>query len=74
MINNIRVKYLKKKKVDKRNIPAIKKVLRGPSVGEIRKAAAQVLGKGHTLNKKMCIYLSHRYSGMRLEEKGRSLG
>ena len=73
-INNIRMEYLEKKKVDKRNIPAIKKVLRGPSLEDIEKAVVQVLGKDHTLYKKTCIYLSHQYSGMRLDEIGAHFG
>jgi hypothetical protein len=73
-INNIRMEYLGKKKVDKRNIPAIKRVLRGPSPEEIEKAVAKVLGKDHTLYKKMCIYLSHQHSGMTLDEVGSYFG
>ncbi len=73
-INRIRIEYLEKKKVDKRNIPAIKRVLRGPSPEEIGKAVVKVLGKDHTLYKKMCIYLSHQHSGMRLDEIGAYFG
>jgi chromosomal replication initiation ATPase DnaA len=73
-INQIRMEYLEKKKIDKRNIPAIKKVLRGPSLEDIEKAVVQVLGKDRTLYRKMCIYLSHQYSGMRLEEIGAHFG
>ena len=73
-INSIRTKYLEKKAIDKRNVPAIKEILRGPSVEEIKKTTVQVLEKEHTLNKKVCIYLSHRYSGMRLEEIGGCFG
>ena len=73
-INNIKTKYLEKKKIDKRNIPSIKKVLRGPSFEDIEKAVAKVLGKDATLYKKICIYLSHQYSGMRLDEIGAHFG
>ena len=73
-INNIRMEYLEKKKVDRRNISAIKKILRGPSLEEIEKAVAQILAKGHALYKKVCIYLSHQYSGMRLDEIGAYFG
>lgn len=73
-INRIRMEYLEKKKIDKRNIPAIKKVIRGPSLEDIEKAVVEVIGKDHTLYKKMCIYLSHQYSGMRLDEIGACFG
>lgn len=73
-INRIRTEYLERRKIDKRNVPAIKKVLRGPSLEDIEKAVVKVLGKDHTLYKKVCIYLSHRYSGMRLDEIGAYFG
>src|SRR4030042_1692045 len=73
-IKNIRMEYLEKKKKDKRNIPAIKKILKGPSLEEIEKTVVKVLGKERALYKKMCIYLSHQYSGMRLEEIGTYFG
>jgi REP element-mobilizing transposase RayT len=73
-INNIRMKYLENRKIDKRNIPAIRKVLRGPSFEEIEKGVVKVLGRDHALYKKVCIYLSHRQSGMRLEEIGAYFG
>jgi putative transposase len=73
-INDIRVKYLEKRRIDKRNVPAAREVLLGPSFGEIEKAVVNVLGKDHALNKKMCIYLSHRHSGMKLDEIGAYFG
>ena len=73
-INWIRTEYLEKRKIDKRNIPAMKKVLTGPSLEEIKKAVVKVIGEDHTLFKKMCIYLSHQHSGMRLDEIGTYFG
>jgi len=73
-VNWIRTEYLEKKEIDRRNIPSIKKVLKGPSLEEIERAVVKVMGKNHTLYKKMCIYLSHQYSGMRLDEIGTYFG
>ena len=73
-INHIKTKYLEKMKIDKRNIPSIKKVLRGPSFGDIEKGVVKVLGKDPTLYKKICIYMSHQYSGLRLDEIGAHFG
>ncbi|MGO8989041.1 MAG: REP-associated tyrosine transposase [bacterium] len=73
-INNIRMEYLEKKKVDRRNIPAIKRLLRGPSPEEIEKTVLKVLGKDHALYKKICIYLSHQHSGISLDEIGAHFG
>jgi hypothetical protein len=73
-INNLKVEYLEKKNVDRRNIPAIKRILRGPSPGDIEKGVVKVLGSEHSLNKKMCVYLSRQYSGMSLDEVGAYFG
>jgi hypothetical protein len=73
-VSNIGTEYLEGRSIDRRNIPAIKKVLRGPSPEDIGKAALKALGRDHPLFKKMCIYLSHRHSGMRLEEIGAYFG
>ena len=73
-INNIRMEYLEKKKVDRRNIPAIKRLLRGPSPEEIEKTVLKILGKDHALYKKICIYLSHQHSGISLDEIGAYFG
>ena len=73
-INDLRIEYLEKKKVDRRNIPAIRKVLRGPSPEDIEKGVVKVLGKDHSLGKKMCVYLSRQYSGMSLDEIGAYFG
>jgi len=59
-INNVKAEYLEKRKIDKRNIPAIKKVLRGPTLEGIEKPVAKVLGKDNILCKKMCVYLAHQ--------------
>ena len=73
-IDWIRTEYLEKKKIDRRNIPAIKKVLRGPTLEDIENAVVKVLGKDHALHKKMSIYLIHQNSGMRLDEIGSYFG
>jgi len=73
-INDIKTKYLERMKIDKRNIPSIKKVFRGPSFEDIEKEVVKVLGKDRTFYKKICIYMSHQYSGMRLDEVGAHFG
>jgi REP element-mobilizing transposase RayT len=73
-INRIRMEYLEKKEIDKRNIPAIKRVLKGPSLEDIEKGVVKRLGRNHALYKKVCIYLSHQHSGLRLDEIGAYFG
>lgn len=73
-IKRIRGEYLEDRKIDRRNIPGVKQVLRGPSPEEIEKAVANVIGEDHFLYKKFCIYLSHQDSGLSLEEIGVHFG
>jgi len=37
---------------------------------EIEKGVSKRLGRDHTFLKKVCIYLSHQYSGLGLDEIG----
>jgi hypothetical protein len=69
-INRIRTQYLEKRKIDKRNIPAIKRILKRPSFEDIEKVVVKRLGRNHSLFRKVCIYLSHRHSGLGLDEIG----
>jgi hypothetical protein len=70
----IQKEYLKDKTFDMRNLPAVKRILKEPSPGEIEKAVAKAVGKDHILYKKPCIHLSHLYSGIGLDEIGKYLG
>ena len=73
-IKRIRWKYLEDKNFDKRNLPAVKRILKGPSPGEIEKVVAKAVSEEHVLYRKICIHLSHRYSGMVLDEIGKHFG
>lgn len=65
-IKRIKVEYLEDMKNDKRNIPAVKQVLRGPSLEQIEKAVDRVVGRNHFLYRKFCLHLGHQYSGLGL--------
>ncbi len=73
-IRRIREEYLEEKEIDKRNIPSAKKVLRGPTPGEIEAGVARVIGKDHSFYRKLCIHVSHQWSGRGLEEIGAHFG
>jgi len=73
-IQRIRKEYLEVRKIDRRNIPSAKKVLKGPTPGEIEAAVAKVIGEDQSLYRKLCIHLSHQWSGWRLEEIGAHFG
>ena len=73
-INNIRIEYLEKKKIDGRDLPALKKILKGPSLEAIEGAVTEIVGRGYPLSKKICIYLSYQYSGLNLREIGEYFG
>jgi len=73
-IRRIREEYLEGKSIDKRNIPFIKKVLKRPTLSEIEAVAAKMIGEDGVLYRKLCIYLSHQWSGWKLEEIGTHFG
>jgi hypothetical protein len=73
-INRIGMEYLEKKKIDRRNIPAIKRVLKGPSLEAIEKGVVERLGRDHPLFRKVWIYLSRQHSGLSLDEIGAYFG
>lgn len=73
-IRRIRKEYLEVRKIDRRNIPSVKKLLKGPTPGEIEAAVAKVIGQDQSLYRKLCIYLSHQWSGWSLEQIGAHFG
>ena len=73
-INRIREEYLEKKKIDTRNISEIKRIQKWPSLEEIEKTVEKRISREDGLFRKICIYVSHQYSGLGLEEVGRYFG
>lgn len=73
-IRRIREEHLEVRRIDRRNIPSVKKVLKGPTPGEIEAAVAKVIGEDHSLYRKLCIHLSHQWSGWGLEQIGAHFG
>ena len=73
-IDRIKLGYLGKKEIDRRDLPALRKILRGPSLASIEKAVIKIVGRGHPLFKKICIYLSYQRSGLNLREIGEYFG
>lgn len=73
-IESIKLKYLEEKEIDGREIPALKKILKGPSIEAIEKAVTRTVGQGYPLFKKICVYLSYQYSGLNLREIGEYFG
>jgi len=66
-------KHLEDKKPD-REVPALRKLSGQLSIAAIEKAAEEVFRKEAKTGKKVSLYLSHRYSGMRLKEIGNYFG
>jgi chromosomal replication initiation ATPase DnaA len=52
----------------------VKKVLRGPTPGEIEAVVSKVVKENAAFYRKWCIHLSHQWSGWRLEEIGAYFG
>jgi hypothetical protein len=73
-IDRIKQEYLGKKERDRRDLPALRKILRGPSLEAIERAVIKRVGKSHPLFKKISIYLSYEHSGLNLREMGEHFG
>jgi hypothetical protein len=73
-IDRIKLEYLEKKEIDRRDLPALKKILMGPSLESIEEAVSKKVGGGHPLFKKICIYLGYQHSGLNLREMGGYFG
>jgi len=66
-------KHLGDKRAD-REVPALRKLSGQISITEIEKAAEEIFRKEEKTGKKVSLYLSHRYSGMKLKEIGEYFG
>jgi putative transposase len=73
-IDRIKLQHLEKKGIDRRDLPALRKILRGPSLESIERAVIKRVGKGDPLFKKICIFLSYEHSGLDLREIGEYFG
>jgi putative transposase len=73
-IDRIKLEYLEGKEIDRRDLPSLKKILMGPSLESIERAVIKIVGEGHPLFKKICIYLSYAHSGLNLREIGEYFG
>ena len=69
-ISWVREKWISFKDVDRRNIPALKEIMKEPSLDEIEKAVGLVIKGDASLYKKVAIYCSHQFSGASLKEIG----
>jgi putative transposase len=73
-IDRIKLEYLEGKEIDRRDLPALKKILMGPSLELIERAVIKRVGRGHPLFRKICIYLGYQRSGLNLREIGEYFG
>jgi hypothetical protein len=73
-IERIREEYLEKKEIDPRNISDLKRIQKWPSLEDIERAVAKRIDGEESLYRKICIYMSHQYSGLGLDEVGRHFG
>jgi hypothetical protein len=72
-VNDIKERYLRSKSYE-RELPALRTLRPRPSVELIKKEVNAVLGKDSALSKRVSLYLSRQFSGMRLREIGRHFG
>jgi putative transposase len=73
-IERIKLEYLGKKEIDRRDLPALKKILIGPTLEAIEEVVRKIVGRGDPLFKKICIYLGYQHSGLKLREIGEYFG
>ncbi len=73
-IRRMREEYLEGRKIDRRNVPSIKMLMRGPTPKEIEAVVAEVIEEENALYRKLCVHLSHQCSGWRLEQIGAYFG
>ncbi len=73
-IERIKLEYLAGKEIDRRDLPALKRILMGPSPESIERSVIKIVGRGHPLFRKLCIYLSYQRSGLNLREIGEYFG
>jgi len=66
----VREKWISLKDADTRNIPALKEIVRKPSLEEIERAVESVIKRDDPLYKKVAIYCSHQFGGVSLKEIG----
>jgi len=59
---------------DKRNVPALRVLDKGPSLKEIENWIGGVISRQEEIFRKFCLYLSHRFGGYSLEEIGAYYG
>lgn len=57
-----------------RSIPVLRELVDKPSLEQIGRTTESVIGRKHPLFKKICIYVSHQYSGFALKEIGTYYG
>jgi hypothetical protein len=73
-IDRITLEYLEKKEMDRRDLPALRTILKGPSLESIERAVIKIVGRDHLLFEKICIYLGYQHSGLSLREMGEYFG
>jgi hypothetical protein len=59
---------------DKRNVPALRKLVEKRSLEEIERTIEELLGRDHPLFKKFCMYVSQQHGGFSLKEIGAHYG
>jgi hypothetical protein len=73
-IEKVKTLYLGRRRLKRRDVPAVRRILSGPSLEEIDRTVEETIGRDHRLFKKFRIYFSHQYSGLSLNEIGKHLG
>ncbi len=68
------IKHMDKQDINDADLPAVRQIETKPSLKEIERTVECVIGKSHPFYSKFSIHVSHRYSGLSLNEIGKYFG
>jgi len=73
-ISWVREKMIELEDPDIRNVPALRGLVRRPSLEQIERTVKSVIGQGHPLSERFCLYVSQHHGGYALKEIGAHYG
>lgn len=73
-ISWVREKVIDVEDPDIRNVPALRGLVPRPSLEQIERTVKSVIGQGHPLSERFCLYVSQHHGGYALKEIGAHYG
>lgn len=73
-IESIKSRWVDMERVDMRNVPSLKYMVRRPSLAQIQEVVRKVIEEGGRQYRRLCFYISQQYGGYSLKEIGSFYG